>query len=113
MDCPLVIVVSIQDVVVRDEDEHALVDDAEPVTLDTFQDEKLQYELEHAFAPADQETVIEVGRLEEEVNAIDDGVLAVTSADEDVGRLLASGHVHPSTTVNTYALLGGKLDRSH
>jgi hypothetical protein len=85
MDCPLVIVVSIQDVVVRDEDEHALVDDAEPVTLDTFQDEKLQYELEHAFAPADQEMVIEVERVDEEVNAMDDEVLAVTRADEDEG----------------------------
>jgi hypothetical protein len=102
IDCPLVIVESIQDVVVRDEDEQAFAATTEdPVNLDTFQDEKLQYELEHGFAPADQETVIEAGRVDEEENAIDVGVLAVTRADEDVGWLFAAEQVQPSTTVNT------------
>jgi hypothetical protein len=114
MDCPLVIVVSIQEVVVREEEEQALVATAEdPVNLDTFQEEKLQYELEHGFAPADQETVIEAGRVDDEENAMDDGVLAVTRADDDVGRLLAAEHVHPSTTVNTYALPVATFDKTH
>ena len=113
IDCPLIIVVSVQDVALRDDDEQALVVDAEPVTFDTFQDEKLQYEFEHAFAPADQETVIEAGRVEEEVNAMDDGVLAVTRALDDKGRLFAAEHVQPSTTVKTYALFEATFDTSH
>jgi hypothetical protein len=105
----------VQEVVVRDDDEHALVDTTEdPFNLDTFQDEKLQYEFEHGFSPADHETVIEDGKLEEEVNVIGDvGVLAVTRADDDVGRLFAAEHVQPSTTVKTYALFGVTLEITH
>jgi hypothetical protein len=113
IDCPRVIVASVQDVVLREDDEQALVDNAEPVTLDTFQDEKLQYELEHGLAPADQETVMEVGRLDDEVNAMDEGVLAVTRADDDVGQPLAAAHVQPSTTENTYALPGEIFNKTH
>jgi hypothetical protein len=114
IDCPLVIVVSVQDVVVRDDDEQAFAATTEdPVNLDTFHDEKLQYEFEHGFAPADQEMVIEAGKVDEEENVIDDGVLAVTRADDDVGRLLPSGHVHPSTTVYMYALFGATFDTLH
>jgi hypothetical protein len=55
-------VVSVQDVVVRDDDEQAFAATTEdPVNLDTFHDEKLQYEFEHGFAPADQEMVIDAG----------------------------------------------------
>jgi hypothetical protein len=47
----------VQEVVLRDDDEHALVDTVEePVTFDTFQDKKLQYEFEHELAPAVQLT---------------------------------------------------------
>jgi hypothetical protein len=98
MDCPLVMVVSVHVVVSREEDVHADADADDPVTLVTLQDLKLQYELEQAFAPADQLTVIEEGVEYDEENVADEGVLAVIRAEEDADKLFAVEHVQPSTT---------------
>jgi hypothetical protein len=88
----------------RESDTQALSETTDdPVTLVTFQDEKLQYEFEHELAPAVQLTVTEPNKDRAEVvtpvRDMDEGELALTKALEDAGALLASGHVHPSTTV--------------
>jgi hypothetical protein len=107
--CPRVIELSIQFGVFREDEEQALdvMNGAdEPVTLVTLHDEKLQYELEHALAPAVHDTIMEVGRLDDDDNVKDDGVLATTNALDDADALLPVGQVQPSTTLKMYALLG-------
>jgi hypothetical protein len=118
IDWPRIIVVSVQDVMFRDSDTQALsetVDD--PVTLVTFHDEKLQYEFEHELAPAVQLTVTEPNKDRAEVvtpvRDMDEGELALIKALEHEGALSNPGHVHPSTTVYTYALFGATLDKVH
>jgi hypothetical protein len=100
----------VQDVAFRLGDEQAFIDTAdpdpdpdEPVILVTFHDEKLQYEFEHGFAPADQLTIADTyvdgeAPVDPDKDTVN-GVLAVTSALDDVGTLLPLEQVHPSTTV--------------
>jgi hypothetical protein len=44
---------------------------------------------------------------------MDEGELAVINSLEDVGFKQLSGHVHPSTTVYTYALSAATLGKVH
>jgi hypothetical protein len=111
---PLVMVVSVQDAAFRLDDVQALVEATSvPVTLVTFHDEKLQYELEQALAPAVQETFMDDGRLEEEEKIMLDGVLATTGEAEDDVKLFPPAHEHPSVTEYTYALFGATFVTTH
>jgi hypothetical protein len=57
IDCPRVIVVSMHDVAFRNDGIQTVVEtDDDPMILETFQDEKLQKELEQELEPAVQPT---------------------------------------------------------
>jgi hypothetical protein len=92
-----------------DDDEHTNEDtgkyeeDEELMTcLVTFHIEKLQYELEHELAPGFQLMIIGivVETLLEPVTFryIDEGVLAVTSDNDELAALLPEEQEQPSTT---------------
>ena len=82
---------SVHVVVSRDNDIQAFMDAADaddPVTLVTFQKEKLQNKAEHGLDPAVHDTIIVVGRRDAAFRVMEDGELAGTGAEENASKLL-------------------------
>jgi hypothetical protein len=114
------------DVEDRDGTAHVVTDveAGEPVIdLDTFQEEKLQYEALHEFAPAVQLTNNDAGAgvdegadvpVPEGVDTVKlKGLAATTRAGLELAVLLNVVHEQASTTVYTYALLVEGVESMH
>jgi hypothetical protein len=91
--------VSVQVVIFRVIDEQACWAGAFPTAFVTFQDEKLQYELEQALAPGVHVRTNALGVEAVVENDKEEGVEAHTGKSVDLDELWPSMQVQPSTTV--------------
>jgi hypothetical protein len=117
---PLKIEPSTQVVVVRFDVEHALTGLALlPATFVTLHDRKLQYDPEHALAPAlqtnggDEEEDADDEEPDTEANARDVGELADAREADEVETLCPTSQLQPSATVYTYALFASTFASMH